>query len=355
MSITNPDKGGNMMKKTAIRLLSVLFAVALTVCMLSGVMLSVFAEEEPAADGTAKYASTDYANKSELFDALMAEVGSAATVDVPIAEGYDESITERMKYIVNADLIGESYSDKEFIFHFCGVDLAVDGSYLKAVGGKRVEIQIEKIEPIALYYTCPKCEAAGKKPYEGALDSYEVVEEGVSYVCPRCKEQFALTEAGEPSHNEVVKGAITLIEEKKHHVVGTYVYQLKMYSDGRAVSEYGTKDSGITATVKPGAKAVDAAKSENSKAIFSVYAYLAKEGIYDNMEATVDEAAGTATFTVKDRGWFYLAADDPSDAEYTPAQIFMKWLPVIIICAVVVIAAVVILIVVLSKKGKKVE
>ena len=340
-------------------------AVALLLCagLIGGMMMTSFADGEEGEEAAGPvYASTDYANHEDQFIAFMDGEGDKQTVTFPLPEGYKEGDTVRVKYIVNGALIGEKYSGKAFVMPFANSELKIDGAFLAEIGGKRIDIQIEKRLPIRLEYKCPKCELTDEvdkdgnptgnkyKPHTGALDKYDLVE-GDQYLCPKCKSTFTLSEAGEPEHLEVVDGGISIIENDKHPVVGGYVYELKIYSDGKAISEFSSDKGGSEASIKLGGEAFTAAKNENSKAVFNVYAYLGQERTYENMGATVDQANGVATFKIKDRGWFFVAADDPANAIYTPWQIFMKWLPIIIVGVVVIAAAVVVLIVVLKKKN----
>lgn len=341
-------------------------AVALLLCagLISGMMMTSFADgeegttEEPAGK---PYASTDYANHADQFEAFMAEKGTGDVVTFESPEGYADGITTRVKFIVDGTVIKEKYSAKAFVMPFCGVDLKVDGGFLADIGGERIEIEIEKIKPIIFMYNCPKCTSTDKvdkdgnptgekyKQHSGTLDKYTHVE-GDNYICPRCSSTFTLSEAGEPDHNQVVDGGISIIETDKHPVVGGYVFDIKIYSDGSAIKEFSTANGGIEATIKVGGEAISAAKAENSKAKFNVYAYLAQANTYENMEATIVEADGTGTFKIKDRGWFFIAADDPADEVLTIDQLIKKWAPVVVIAVVAVIAIVVVLLIVLKKK-----
>lgn len=346
------------------RVISGAVALLLSVGLIGGMMMTSFADGEEGAEEAAGsvYASTDYANHEDLFEAFMAENGTGDVVTFPAPEGYTEGTTVRVKYILNGKLIGEKYSGKKFVMPFADTELKIDGAFLAEIGGERIDIQVEKRVPIRLEYKCPKCELTDEvdkdgnptgnkyKPYTGTLDKYDLVE-GDQYLCPKCKSTFALSEAGEPEHLEVVDGGISIIENDKHPVVGGHVYELKIYSDGKAISEFSSDKGGIEASIKLGGEALTAAKNENSKARFNVYAYLGQEKTYENMVASVDEANGVATFKIKDRGWFFLAADDPANEVLTIGQILKKWLPIIIVAVVVVIAAVVALIVILKKKG----
>lgn len=350
--------------KTIHKIISGLSAAALCLSMFAATSVCAFADETTggtsSTGSTSQYASTDYANKREAFEALMTENASKTEIQFPAPENYVEGITTRMKYIVDGALIKEKYSDKTFIMPFCGADLIVDGSYLAEIGGARIEIQIEQVEPIAIQYTCPKCASTPKEsggtytPLTGTLgDKFTLADENSStYLCTRCKSSFALSECADPEHNETVKGAIQIIETEKHPVVGSYVLKLDIYSDNRAVSNFGTEESGVECTIKATKEALDSAKAEDKFDSFNVYAYMSQTSDYNNMEAVIDEEAGTATFRIRDRGWFYIAADKKGNAVLTPGQILQQWLPVIIIAAVVVIAGVVVLIVVLGKKKK---
>lgn len=341
-------------------------AVALLLCagLFAGMMMTSFADgEEGTTEAPAgnPYAPTDYANHADLFETLMTENGSNAVVTFPLPEAYAEGITTRVKYIVDGTVIKEKYSDKDFVMPFCGVELKVDGSYLAEIGGKRIEIQIEKRNPILLEYACPKCATVDEidktgnptgnkyKTHTGTLEKYENVE-GDQYLCPRCASTFTLAEAGDPERYEVVDGALSIIEKDRHPVVGTYVYELKIFSDGKAINTFASDAGGIEATIKVGADAISAAKAESSKTVFNVYAYLAQGKTYENMAATISEADGTATFKIKDKGWFFIAADDPADVIWTFDQLVQKWAPIVIIAVVAVIAIVVVLIIVLKKK-----
>lgn len=344
-----------MKNKMIGRAVSAVTAAVLCAGMVSGMMFSSFAAEE---GDLSLYASTDYANRTDLFDELMAANEGNSTVTVPYPEQYVEGVTERVKYIVNGQVIAEKYSDRTFVMQFCGVDLTFDGSFLAKIGGERIEIQVEKTEPIILQYTCPKCESTAKPEggtytaYEGTLDKFQSAGDD-KYICPRCSSEFSLSECGDPVHMEVVKGGIQIIEDDKHPVVGGYVYELNVYSDNRAIEDYGTDDSGVKATIKLGTEAIAAAKNEDSSVKFNVYAYLGQSKVYENMAGTVDESNGTAQFRVVDRGWFFLAADKPGDVVLSQGQMLTKALPFIIIGAVVVIAIVVVVIVLVTKSSKK--
>lgn len=350
-----------MKKNTFRKVMSGISALVMCLSLFAVSSVCVFADEEET-DGTtgstAQYASTDYANKADQFEAVMSQNADKDVVTFPLPEGYVEGITTRMKYILDGNLIKEKYSAKSFVLPFCGADLTIDGSYLAEVGGDRIEIQLQQCDPIAVQYSCPKCASTPKNdagdtytPYKGTLDSYKPVDASTStYVCPRCKSDFKLSDCGEPEHNETLTGAIQIIETEKHPVVGAYVLELKMWSDNRAVSNFGTADSGITCTLKPSKESLDAAKAEDKFHSFNVYAYLSQTADYSNMEAVIDEEAGTATFRIQDRGWFYIAADKKGDAYLTPGQLLKQLLPFIIIAVVAVIAVVVVLVVLLKKK-----
>ncbi len=350
--------------KTVRKLFSGLSVVLMCLSLLCATSVCVMAEGEEGdkTAETSKYASTDYANRKEDFEQLLS-TATGAEVTFPAPEAYVEGITTRMKYIVDGALIKEKYSDKTFIMPFCGAELKVAGSYLAEIGGSRIELQIEQVNPIAVQYSCPKCATTPKDdsgkfytPMVGTLgDKFTLADESTgTYVCPRCKSSFTLNECAEPEHQETVKGAIQIIETEKHPVVGDYVLKLDIYSDNRAVSNFGTEESGITCTIKAASTkaAMDVAKSEEGFDSFNVYAYMSQTSDYNNMEAVIDEANGTATFLIRDRGWFYIAADKKGNAVLTAGQILKQWLPVIIIAAVVVIGGVVALIVVLGKKKK---
>ena len=347
------------------------FAGALVMAFGMSFALPMFAEGEDAAasDDTAQYASTDYANKKDLFEQVMAAT-EGTTVTFPLPDAYKEGVTTRMKYIVDGALIKEKYADKTFVMPFCGIDLTFDGAFLAEVGGKRIEIAVEQKVPIAIQYSCPKCTTTVKRvksgdtyvadpngktyssAYSDVLESYEKAGED-SYICPRCGSTIAMSEFAEPEHNERVTGAKTLIEEKKHAVVGQYVVKLDIYSDGKAISSYEANGKGIEGKLKVDPQAMESAKSEGRNT-FNVYAYMSHSKNYDNMGATVDAANGTATFKVQDSGWFYIAADDRSSTELNADQQLkntLKWLIPVIVIVLVAVAAVVAFLVMKKKKA----
>jgi len=360
-----------MKNKTLRRILGLAGAFVLSMML----VLPTFAEGEliatadgETADETAQYASTDYANKSELFEQVVA-AANGNTVSFPLPEAYAEGVTTRMKYIVDGSVIKEKYSDKTFVMPFCGVELSFDGAFLAEIGGKRIEIAIEQKEPIAVQYSCPKCTSTVKRTkkngeyvadpdgkcyttaYSDVIENYEKVDDN-TYICPKCGSTVAMSEFGEPEHNERITGAKTLIEENKHSVVGQYVIKLDIYSDGKAISTYDVNGKGIKATLKVSPDAMTSAKNEG-KSTFNVYAYMSHAKTYDNMGAEISEANGTATFTVKDSGWFYIAADDKSSVELNQEQQTKKLLTWLIPVVVIVIVLVVALIVFLNMKKKK--
>lgn len=323
-------------------------------------VMPVFADEEGSStDETSQYASTDYANKKELFEQVAGAEGN--TVTFPLPEAYKEGVTTRMKYIVDGTVIKEKYSNKTFVMPFCGVDLTFDGAFLAEIGGKRIEIAIEQKEPIAVQYSCPKCTTTVKRVKSGdtyipdpsgkcystansdVIENYEKTADG-NYICPKCGSTVTMAEFGEPEHNERITGAKTLIETDKHSVVGSYVVKLDIYSDGKAISTYDVNGKGIKATLKVDAGAMTSAKNEG-KSLFNVYAYMSHSKTYDNMAASINEGNGTATFTVKDSGWFYIAADDKNSQTLSQEQMLKKtltWLiPVIVIVLVAAAAAVI--------------
>ena len=207
----------------------------------------------------------------------------------------------------------EKYSSYTFVLPFAGADLTVKGSYFGklAEDAERVEFSLKASVP------------------------------------------FKLDNAGKEA--EAVRGAMDIIkdEEKPHPVVGDYVFEFNVYVNNVAIYDVGAKDKDISVKINANKEQFDAAKGGDNGKKYNVYAYLdpssaVGDETYDNMGAKIDEANATASFSLQNVGWFFLACDEKGNTEgdYT-------MLIIIIVVAVVVVAAAVVAVILLAKKKKK--
>lgn len=233
------------------------------------------------------------------------------TVILPYPEAYIQGTTLRMKYIFDASVIKEKYSDKTFVLKYAGAELTVKGSYFNklAADAERVEFSLKASVPF-------------KKDNDG-------------------------------NDAEAVRGALSIIRgEKPHPVVGDYVFEMSIYVNNVATYDVGSADKDITVKITANKEQFDAAASGSGKN-YNVYAYLdpaaaAGDETYDNMGAKIDEENATATFTLKNIGWFFLACDEPGNQEgATP------WALIIAIAAAAVVVIAVVIVVIVAAKKKK--
>ena len=99
-----------MKKNTFRKVMSGISALVMCLSLFAVSSVCVFADEEET-DGTtgstAQYASTDYANKADQFEAVMSQNADKDVVTFPLPDCYVEAITTRMKYILHVNLIKE--------------------------------------------------------------------------------------------------------------------------------------------------------------------------------------------------------------------------------------------------------